>query len=315
MTKQFFSFLFSLGTAYFTFFALLLGNVVVATNSGDACGNSWPQCNGYWLPDFSDYRTIIEYSHRIFTTVLGFVILINAILVFLNRKKTHEVSTRLALLSILLLLVQSMIGGLNVKLGTPIGFTTLDVIFSLSLLVCLVFLSVSLYEPLQRARVRNISSANKIRKNAIVLFLCFYANIAIGAFFKHSRASKTLLNLPTDGSLFSGPSIPELLYFIHGIASIVLVLGTVFLYLSLRKSELKSVSLALLLFIIIDTLSGAASYISKLKPLISSLHMALSTVSLGLLCVVLAYFLLIYRKDSMSYLEQGLYIGEKKQGS
>lgn len=291
MSKYRFSFLFSLGTTIFTFLALLIGNLVVATDSGDACGESWPKCNGYWFPDFSNYHTVIEYSHRLFTTLLGFVILINALLVFKTYLKKKTASIKLALLSLFLLLFQSVVGGLNVRLGTPVGFTTFDVTFSLSLLVCLIFLTTSLHNSVHKENPNRMDLPidSQIKASSILLFVSLYANIILGAFFKHSRASKLVLNIQPEETLFTKLFIPELLYSIHGIFSITIVIGSVFLFLSLRNSKLNVTSVSLLICITLATLVGFASYLTQLKPFVSSMHMALSTISLGLLSMIMAH--------------------------
>src|SRR5690606_8176102 len=79
----------SLFTTFFTFIALMLGNLVTATGAKDACGTDWPLCSGQYFPNLHDPLQIIEYSHRLFTVSLGFVILINGILA-IRRRKPNE---------------------------------------------------------------------------------------------------------------------------------------------------------------------------------------------------------------------------------
>ncbi|MFP3359795.1 heme A synthase, partial [Planococcus sp. SIMBA_143] len=96
---------FSLFTINVTIAALILGNLVVATNSGDACGTDWPFCNGKIIPDITDYHIVIEYSHRLFTTLLGLVILINAILAW--KKSSDKAVKVISVLSMILLFIQA----------------------------------------------------------------------------------------------------------------------------------------------------------------------------------------------------------------
>lgn len=272
--KQSFAFKFSTFTALFTFTALVVGNLVVATNSGDACGTYWPKCNGSWIPNFNDYHTVIEYFHRFFTFLLGFVILINSIIVW----KTHGIwkdrPSRIAFISLFLLLFQSLLGALNVMLNTPVGFTTLDVTFSLALFISLIILSINTYKG---ARVIVTKEAEKL---SIVLIIVLYSNIILGAFFKHSEASKAVLGLDNQG-LFSNLIIPDTLYTAHGILSTMTVIVAVFLFLSLRKSSLQLPVILLIVCIGTDIVFGFMLNVYDLKPIFSSIHMLLATVSLG----------------------------------
>ena len=103
---------FSFFTILVTIVALMLGNLVVATNSGDACGPDWPICNGRIIPDLTNYRVVIEYSHRLFTTVLGVIILINSILAW--RKTDKAIVKTFSILTLCLLFIQALVGGFNV---------------------------------------------------------------------------------------------------------------------------------------------------------------------------------------------------------
>src|SRR5688500_5303646 len=57
---------------------LLMGATVTDTGSGEGCGRSWPLCRGDFLPA-SVRESVIEFSHRAITGVLGIVILLLAI--------------------------------------------------------------------------------------------------------------------------------------------------------------------------------------------------------------------------------------------
>ena len=64
----------------FTVIVIVSGDVVQATSSGAGCGENWPRCDGALLPGLSDRATIVEFSHRMLTTVLsiGFIVMLIA---------------------------------------------------------------------------------------------------------------------------------------------------------------------------------------------------------------------------------------------
>lgn len=69
--------------AKFAWFALgynvlviLWGVFLRASKSGDGCGEHWLTCNGEIIPAAPQFKTIIEFSHRMTTAIDGFVMLI-----------------------------------------------------------------------------------------------------------------------------------------------------------------------------------------------------------------------------------------------
>ena len=54
---------------------VLWGAFVRATGSGAGCGSHWPLCNGEVIPRAPELETIIEFSHRLSSGLLGFLML------------------------------------------------------------------------------------------------------------------------------------------------------------------------------------------------------------------------------------------------
>lgn len=267
---------FSLFTVFLTIAALVLGNLVVATNSGDACGTDWPICNGKVIPDITDYHIIIEYSHRLFTTLLGLFILINAILAW--KKSSVKQVKFISILSVLLLFTQAMIGGMNVLLGTPTGFTTLDVMFSLFLLISLVFLYAGLSD-----RTFDIKY-KEIKKPLIIGFAALMSEILIGAIFKHFRLSEQIFEV--NHTEFA---LANVVYLIHGILGLLTLFYIGYaLFLSIRFNVMKKSALLLILLAALATFGGFVVKTEELSPITSSLHMILSILTVALLSYMTA---------------------------
>ena len=68
------------------FLVQLMGATVTQTESGRGCGDDWPLCNGKFVPDYT-ITSIIEYSHRVVSAVVGLLILAAAIAVFRSVKR------------------------------------------------------------------------------------------------------------------------------------------------------------------------------------------------------------------------------------
>lgn len=54
---------------------VLWGAFVRATGSGAGCGSHWPLCNGEVIPHSPRFETIVEFSHRLTSGLLGFLVL------------------------------------------------------------------------------------------------------------------------------------------------------------------------------------------------------------------------------------------------
>ncbi|MGO4889203.1 COX15/CtaA family protein [Anaerobacillus sp. MEB173] len=276
---------FALFTTVVTIIALLLGNLVVATNSGDACGTSYPKCNGVWIPDFT-INVAIEYSHRVFTLFLGFFIFFNSILAWTKRYKGETGIKVLAPLTSFFLIFQALTGGLNVMLGTPPGFTTFDVTNSLLLLTGLIFLMIVL----QRRQVYEISPELRaedqklqlMKLPSLIAFLFLYFEIILGAFFKHTGASKLAFDLPVVRSLFESTLIAETIYHFHGIMTGVVVVYAIWLlFYTLRTQMFVIPAVIFVALVLLNGIVGMISVYTSLPAVVSSIHMMLSVLTLA----------------------------------
>lgn len=99
---------------------ILWGALVRATGSGAGCGNHWPLCNGQVIPLAPHIDTIIEFTHRCMTG--GATFLVIGLLVWTFRATIRGQAARLwAVLSMILLANEAILGALLVKLGYVTG--------------------------------------------------------------------------------------------------------------------------------------------------------------------------------------------------
>jgi cytochrome c oxidase assembly protein subunit 15 len=85
------------------------GALVRATGSGAGCGRHWPTCNGEVIPRAENVSTIIEFSHRMTSTMAGFLViglLIWAYRVFVRGSLVR----RAALLSFIFIVIEGALG-------------------------------------------------------------------------------------------------------------------------------------------------------------------------------------------------------------
>ncbi|MDH3292062.1 MAG: COX15/CtaA family protein [Gemmatimonadota bacterium] len=131
-------------TAGFSYAVIVLGFIVRITGSGMGCGDDWPLCNGQLLPSLDSAETVIEFGHRVAVLGLGALAVAVAIVAWQTRKVPGAAgrggTVSPALLAVGLLVVQSLLGALAVKLELPPHTVVLHLGTGLALLATLVVL-------------------------------------------------------------------------------------------------------------------------------------------------------------------------------
>jgi len=100
----------------FNVLVVLGGSVVRATDSGDGCGASWPNCTGRIIPTSPAVQTVIEFTHRV-TSLLA---IIGVVILFIFAVRLYDKGDRIrraAGTSLILLLVESLLGASLVIFG------------------------------------------------------------------------------------------------------------------------------------------------------------------------------------------------------
>lgn len=78
-------------TLGFTVAVILGGAVVRATDSGAGCGDSWPRCEGHIIPVSASGATLVEFTHRAMTFILGVLLIAMAVAVFRRHARGEPV--------------------------------------------------------------------------------------------------------------------------------------------------------------------------------------------------------------------------------
>lgn len=293
-----------------TFVVLFMGVLVVATDSGRACGFDWPYCQGSLFPNVHDVQQVIEYTHRLLTGLLGFVILGSALLIlFWRDRPTALRHTRtLAVMSVVLLVAQALIGGLNVLLGTPKGFTTLDVMVSSLLWISVVTLWGKLYVSRYNAtrtpvRVQGSTSSKvqlenmKAHTNASTykptrlgqaFLIFFFGDLLLGAFFKHSALAEVLFGLNPERVWLTSLRLGEAVYVVHGVWGVTLFLMVIAWWVK-SNTTMRPVLNVIILLLILETIVGMGAVASGLGVWMVAFHTLLATITLGVSTFALVY--------------------------
>lgn len=102
---------------------ILWGVFLRASHSGDGCGQHWLTCGGEIVPSAPQFKTVIEFSHRITTAIAGLVVLVLVIWAFRAFGK-GSIVRKMATASFLMIIVEALIGAGLVLTGNTAGANT-----------------------------------------------------------------------------------------------------------------------------------------------------------------------------------------------
>jgi heme A synthase len=107
---------FAWGVLAYTVAVILWGAYVRITFSGDGCGEHWPLCRGEVIPTAASVKTLIEFSHRGSSGLLGVLVLMLVVWAFRAYPKGSIVRVAAAV-SFLFIVIESALGAGLVKFG------------------------------------------------------------------------------------------------------------------------------------------------------------------------------------------------------
>jgi len=113
--------------AKFAWFVLAYNIVVIiwgaflrASLSGDGCGEYWLTCGGEVVPSAPQFKTVVEFSHRLSTGLAFIVVLILFVWAFKKFGK-HQPVRKMAFASFVFIVVEALIGAGLVLTGNTAG--------------------------------------------------------------------------------------------------------------------------------------------------------------------------------------------------
>lgn len=287
------------------FVITLMGAIVTTTDSGDGCGNSWPLCYGKLLPPQPQMETMIEYSHRAVSTLLGIMVIILAVWAWKKLSGQMRETKTLAFLSVFLIIFQGLLGAGAVIWGQ--SATVLALHFGISLLsVAAVFLlTVVIFEYDKYGKEVVVTFDPKFKLNLYSFFGFLYIVVYSGALIRHTKTSLACTSWPFCNNDDWFPALNSLagIHFAHRILAFLLFVWLI--YLVLKSKQLKSfdanfsvVHRSLIysfIFIVLQIFSGALVVFSKINIFISLAH----GFFISCLFVIISYVLLLSTRHSL----------------
>ncbi|MCH8900863.1 MAG: COX15/CtaA family protein [Chloroflexi bacterium] len=276
----------AVATCAATFALIVLGGVVRATGSGDACPD-WPRCQGELIPPLEP-DILIEFSHRLLASVVGLLVLAMAVVAWRSQRQAPVILWG-ATAALALVAGQIVLGGLTVLNDLPANMVMAHMALAATLLATLLLIAVASFdiEPAPSAERRR--SAASFRNLAIFAALATFGLMLTGSFVSGSGAGLAFRDWP----LFNGQLMPEggRLAMIHaGHRMAAVGVGLLLVYVSVRakreqhwnRAVLMTVRFAMALYGV-QVLVGAANIWTLLQPSATATHLALAMAIWGAL--------------------------------
>jgi len=244
---------------------LLGGALVTNTDSGRGCGDDWPLCHGKFVPAYT-LESLIEYSHRLVTSIVGLLVLASFIgSILLYRRYRYREALVYATGSGFFTVLQALMGAAAVM--WPQSAAVMALHFGLSIMAFTFTLLLWLWA----RRMNRGESVDKptipvprsVFMLAIATIIYCYFVIYLGAYIRHTDSAGGCLGWP----LCNGQLIPEWegitrFVFAHRVAAFILflVVGWLMVHIyrvcSSNEGLRRSATIAFVL-IVAQVLSGA----------------------------------------------------------
>lgn len=290
--------IFAIITSIGTYAIILAGVLVTTTGSGHGCGNTWPFCHGQIIPGVITVAGIIEYSHRVMSSLDGFLVLVLTVWAwFLYR--TDFRARLFAFLSLLFVVLQGALGALTVMFeGTLALNWILSIHFGLSLIAfaSVILLTVRIFQiGREQLAGREKMDAPVPRLQFPVWGLAVYTYIVVytGALVEHTGAVTACgTSIPGCGSTFF-PSFTSLagIQVLHRYAAgllWLLVLGLLVIVLRTYRQRRDLVAGASWTFVLVSlqAVSGLFNVWTAGQLLATLIHTTLISVFFAVLCIL-----------------------------
>jgi cytochrome c oxidase assembly protein subunit 15 len=269
------------------FVVLVMGATVTNTGSAQGCGQSWPLCNGQFVPEFT-VATAIEYSHRAVTGVEGVLVLALTV-AMLARWRTDREVVVLAVLMLGTLLLQAGLGAGAVLI--PQSPLMLATHFGVSLVAFAApFLSAAVvYE---RTRPASIDSGRiatrrlKVWVSSVGIYIL--AVVYLGAYVRHAEVSLACVDWPLcNGQILPSLEGPTAVVFAHRVAAVGALLLLAWLVRLARAEGVgQRAASAALLLCVLQALSGAVVVWTRLGLFSTLAHAAIMALLFAALALL-----------------------------
>ncbi|KOO49408.1 COX15/CtaA family protein [Viridibacillus arvi] len=272
---------------------LLGGALVTKTDSGMGCGRNWPDCNGSLIPKEITTEVLIEFSHRVVTGAVSFLILILTVWSWRVLGHIREVKF-LSFMALFFLIAQALIGAAQVLWGQGDFILALHFGISLISFAAVLLLTLIIFEVDQKFDADKVIIGNTLKRHTIGVTIYSYLVVYTGALVRHTNASLICPDWPLCNNKDIGlpANFYEWVQMGHRFAAGLIFVWILFIAIHAIKHYKEQRVLywgwiIALIIVSLQVLAGMAVVLSRLNILLALLHSLLITLLFGLLCYMI----------------------------
>ncbi|HEX2177997.1 MAG TPA: heme o synthase [Actinomycetota bacterium] len=227
----------ALATTVAAMVLVLVGALVRATGSGLGCPD-WPRCHGSWIPPM-EKTAIIEYSHRLTASIVGFLVLAVAVVAWLKQRTTPSVWWP-SLAALVTVIIQAGVGRQVVLDELHADTVVLHFFLSLALVGLLTTVTANAFNP-------RGGGWDGLAKQALFTTVAAFTVLMIGALVVQQRAGEVITDWPLmNGTLLPPEGTRPVIHWTHRIAAGLLGLVIGWLALKVTRREPRDRNLMIL---------------------------------------------------------------------
>lgn len=254
-------------TIVLSFLLINLGGYVHNTGSSLACPD-WPLCHGQVMPEMKA-GVLIEHSHRLLASLVGFLTLIIALLAW---KKSRE--TTISYAALVMVMAQGILGGITVIYKLPPFVSTAHLGLSMIFICTMIYLHHRLVHP------EKYKSISNIKPYLMTTLIIIYLQILLGALMRHLGLGGVCgvgyeHSLLCSGQVF--PSIgTEQIHMSHRFLAVVagaVVIMVNFFIIKKAKGKSRLLPAISVILVLLQILLGIMTVGSGFRPLITMFHL------------------------------------------
>jgi heme o synthase len=269
---------------------IVLGGVVRITGSGLGCGEHWPRCNGEWFPPL-DLPTMIEIGHRWAAALVSVFVLAVAVVAW-RRHRQEPALRNPALLALVLLVVQVLLGAVTVKLSLPPWVIITHLANAMLLLATLIVVGLRAGAP-EGPEPPRLEARHHAHRLVVATAAFGFVVILFGAQVANFHAGLFCLGFPLcDGAILPPASARGTLHWSHRVlAYLFLGLAVMMVARVSRRHdsasrELRRAAGMVLAATVAQIAVGGAMVLHLLPPALRALHLLVGTLVWAALVVL-----------------------------
>ena len=268
----------------------------------------WPTSYGKQMFSFPFSEMVggifYEHGHRLFATIVGFLTLIQFIVLSFT---DHPMWVKkMSFIALVLVITQGFLGGMTVIFFLPPQISILHGVLAQIFFISIIFIAYSLSD--SRLNKKKESFPLFIKRGALVITLLVFVQLVLGALVRHTSSGLAIPDFPKMGGMwiptFSDNMVNNInvelfdknldmvskwqviIHFLHRLGAFIITLALTFFVYKFRKMVEKNSteSKILILFsvlLFIQIILGASTVITEKLPFVASFHVVTGAALLG----------------------------------